>query len=160
MLLLIHSIVGAAALLSLVYSARRLHPLEAVLTFMFASSAVQNIEIILSSNMKLLKIPTEVNVYLTFHLDRIVVYPMGLFWLSFFLRHSRYSLVMKISIAVLGLFTLTAGQYWENRLTVITMQKWGIAYSLLEWGALLAVTVGFSLLIRKMLMKVKVNSSI
>lgn len=160
MLLLIHSIAGVAALLSLIYSVRRLHPLESVLIFIFNSSTVQNIDIILGSNMKFFKIPTELTVYLTFQLDRIVLYPIGLFWLSFFLSYTRYSFVMKLIITAIGLFTLTAGQYWENHLTVINMQKWGIAYSLLEWGALLVVSLGFNLIISKMLMKAKVKSHI
>ncbi|MDR6882407.1 hypothetical protein [Bacillus sp. 3255] len=158
MLLLIHSILGTVALLTLIFSLRRLHPLETVLTFMMASCVLQNIETVLGANIKLFDAPTVLTTYLTFQLDRIVLYPSCLFWLTFFLSYTRNSLVMKIALTALGIFTMTAGQYLENHLTILTMKKWSIVNSLLEWGSLLIVTVGFSLFISKLLMKVKVKS--
>lgn len=140
-MLLICIIIFILFLLMVIWKRNNFTLLEILCIFFMVSTINQNVLDILTSNLKVMAITEETQMFWTSFMNRSFLIPILVVLLIDFLSKAK-SITIKNSFILTGIFLLTGVEYFSKWAGVIKFNNWTIWYLLAEWGFIILLGVG------------------
>ncbi|MED3623445.1 hypothetical protein P4482_13455 [Neobacillus thermocopriae] len=115
-----------------IWKRKNLTLFEGLAIFLLSSTINQNILNIVTVNMKLIRIPKEVNEFFEAFVYRTLVIPLLVVIFLDIYTHSK-TMTGKIIVIVFWIILLTSFEYIVEHLSIFHFIRWNIWYSLMEW---------------------------
>ncbi|VBB06762.1 Hypothetical protein LUCI_1998 [Lucifera butyrica] len=142
-----------AALSSLKFLRRRLHPLELFYGYLVAVICIQQTFTILTINLKMFEMVPTWQAFLSLKIPGMVYYPLVYLWLIFFLLDDRRRANSKALYCLLLFGLLLASDYATSLTRFVIVYNWNIYCSIIRHAGLLLAVSLFLLWLRRQMGK-------